>query len=51
LGAGLGLLVGYAVDRNFNMEEVGYFSMLFIFGGLGLLVAYLVEEKKTKRES
>jgi hypothetical protein len=31
------------------MQEVAYFSMLFIFGGLGLGAAYLVEEKKNKQ--
>lgn len=46
IGAGLGLLMGYFLDRTFDMEEVAYFSMLFIFGGLGLGAAYLIEEKK-----
>lgn len=48
IGVGLGFLLGYFLDRNFNMQETGYFSMLFIFGGLGLGGAYLVEEKKNK---
>ncbi|MEO7991239.1 MAG: DUF6249 domain-containing protein [Chryseolinea sp.] len=46
IGAGLGLLMGYFLDSTFDMEEVAYFSMLFIFGGLGLGAAYLIEEKK-----
>lgn len=46
IGAGLGLLMGYFLDRAFDMEEVAYFSMLFIFGGLGLGGAYIIEEKK-----
>lgn len=50
VGAGLGLLIGYALDRTYDMEEVGYFSMLLIFGGLGLLLAYVVEDKKSKKE-
>ena len=50
IGAGLGLLVAYFLDRAYNMEEVAYFSMLFIFGGMGLGAAYLVEEKKIKEE-
>jgi len=50
MGAGLGFLIGYFLDRAYNMEEVAYFSMLFIFGGLGLGAAYLVEEKKLKEE-
>lgn len=47
-GAGLGLLMGYWLDSAFDMEEVAYFSMILIFGGLGLGIAYLVEEKKNK---
>jgi hypothetical protein len=50
IGAGTGLLIAYFLDRAYNMEEVAYFSMLFIFGGLGLGAAYLVEEKKIKEE-
>lgn len=50
IGAGIGLLIAYFLDRAYNMEEVAYFSMLFIFGGLGLGGAYLVEEKKIKEE-
>jgi hypothetical protein len=30
------------------MGDVAYFSMIFIFGGLGLGLAYLIEEKKSK---
>ena len=51
IGAGLGLLMGHILERNLNMEEeVAYFSMVLIFGGLGLGAAYLVEEKKIKEE-
>jgi hypothetical protein len=46
IGVGCGFLIGYALDRAFDMEEVGYFSMLFICGGIGLGLAYMVEEKK-----
>lgn len=49
IGAGIGLLFGYWLDQTFDMEEVGYFSMLFIFGGLGLGIAYLIEEKKQRK--
>ncbi len=48
IGAGVGLLLGYSLDRMFDMEEVAYFSMLFIFGGIGLGLAYLIEDKKSK---
>jgi len=50
IGAGLGLLMGYWLDRSFNMEEVGYFAMLFIFGGVGLGIAYLIEEKNNRKK-
>ncbi|MCA6378570.1 MAG: hypothetical protein IM606_01545 [Cytophagales bacterium] len=50
VGAGLGLLIGYSLDRAFDMEEVAYFSMIFIFGGLGLGLAYLIEERKSRNE-
>jgi hypothetical protein len=48
IGIGTGFLLGYFLDRSFDMEEVGYFSMLFIFGGIGLGTAYVIEEKKAK---
>lgn len=50
VGFGLGLLMGYFLDEVFRMEEVGYFAMLFIFGGLGLGLAYIIEERKLKNK-
>ena len=50
IGGGVGLLLGHYLDRTFDMEEVGYFSMLFICGGLGLGASYLIEERKIKAE-
>ena len=50
IGGGIGLLMGYWLDRAFDMEEVAYFSMRFIFGGLGLGLAYLIEEKKAREK-
>src|SRR5687768_282876 len=50
IGAGVGLLLGDVLDRNYHMEEVAYFSMLFICGGIGLGASYLIEEKKLKAE-
>ena len=49
IGAGSGLLFGYFLDRAWDMQEVAYFSMIFIFGGIGLGLAYLIEEKKMKK--
>lgn len=47
IGCGIGLLLGHWLDRAFDMEEVAYFSMLFIFGGAGLGMAYVIESKKS----
>ena len=50
IGAGTGLLFAYFLDRAWDMEEVAYFSMLFIFGGLGLGLAYIIEERKNSKK-
>jgi uncharacterized membrane protein YeaQ/YmgE (transglycosylase-associated protein family) len=50
IGGGVGLLLGHFLDRTFDMEEVAYFSMLFICGGIGLGASYLIEEKKIKSD-
>lgn len=49
MGVGLGILMGSILENKFALEEeVAYFSMLFIFGGIGLGLAYLIEEKHNK---
>lgn len=48
MGVGIGLLMGYWLDRVFDMEEVAYFSMFFLFGGAGLGIAYIIEERNAK---
>ena len=50
MGAGTGLLLAYFLDRAWDMEEVAYFSMLFICGGLGLGIAYIIEERKQAKK-
>ncbi len=49
IGSGMGLLFGYFLDRAWGMEEVAYFSMIFIFGGVGLGIAYFIDEKKMQQ--
>ena len=49
IGIGIGFLMGYWLDRTFDMEETGYFSMLFIFGGIGLGISYFFEDKRTEK--
>ncbi|MBS1507865.1 MAG: hypothetical protein JSS79_14590 [Bacteroidetes bacterium] len=50
IGSGVGLLLGHWLDRQWGADEVGYFSMLFICGGIGLGLAYLIEERKAKKK-
>ncbi|NAS12145.1 DUF6249 domain-containing protein [Poritiphilus flavus] len=48
VGIGVGILMGYLVDRIFNPEDssVFYFAFIFLFGGLGLILNYKIEPKK-----
>jgi hypothetical protein len=52
IGVGFGFLGGQiweALTSSFGHDPLPYFTMIFIFGGLGLLIAYLIEEKKDKQ--
>ena len=47
IGLSLGLLLGRILEVYgvFNhAEEVGYFSMLFLFGGIALVISYFIEK-------
>ncbi|MEJ1237684.1 DUF6249 domain-containing protein [Chryseolinea sp. T2] len=48
IGAGIGLLLGYALDSATYMDEVAYFSMLFVCGGAGLGLSYIIEERRAR---
>ena len=50
IGIGLGFLVGYFIDANTRMDEMSYFSMLFLFGGIGLIVAYTIQQKRIQNK-
>jgi len=58
IGAGFGLFLAYILDntafsRMGQMNDGGntaiYFSLIALFGGLGLLVSYLVEKKEAEK--
>jgi len=49
LGAGLGLLLAYFIDRGMGPRhdnEAIYFALIAIGGGLGLIGSYAVEKKE-----
>jgi len=59
IGVGIGLLVGFFIefmatnaimnnDYNWRVQMI-YFASVAIFGGLGLLVAYFIERKQSKK--
>lgn len=46
-GLAIGLLLGNLLEAYTSMRpEVAYFSMIFLFGGLGLVIYYGIEKKK-----
>ena len=49
VGVALGILVGSLIDEYTTLpEEVGYFSMIFLFGGLALIANSILENKKNQ---
>ncbi len=46
-GLAIGLLFGNLLEAYTTMRhEVAYFSMIFLFGGLGLIIYYFIEKKR-----
>jgi hypothetical protein len=49
IGFGVGLLMGSLLESIINIDsDVAHFSMIFIFGGLGLLTSYFYQMKLDK---
>ena len=49
IGIALGILLGNFVARHFDVPREGAFiAMIFLFGGISLLVSYLIELKNIK---
>ncbi len=50
IGFGIGLLMGSLIESLTNINgEVAHFSMIFIFGGLGLLASYFYQMSLNKK--
>jgi len=53
IGAGLGLFIAFLLDRlafksdYYDSNPAIFFSMIAIFGGLGLFASYRIEKKET----
>ncbi len=46
VGIGLGIITGDILAKSSSLEEAAaYFSMIFIFGGISLLIYYLIQRK------
>ena len=51
IGVAVGILIGNILDATTVLEEeVSYFSMIFLFGGLALLVSYFIEKIQNRKE-
>jgi hypothetical protein len=49
IGISLGLLFGYILEKNVDIHEpVAYLSMMFLFGGIALVVGNLIKMGKDK---
>ena len=52
IGVGIGLVAGNMLDAYTTLnDEVCYFSMIFLFGGMGLLAGYKLAEQKEKENN
>ncbi len=51
IGVAVGILVGNILDATTVLEEeVSYFSMIFLFGGIALVISYFLEKYQGKKE-
>lgn len=52
VGAGFGFFVGYFLEKYAGMDDVmAYISMLLLFGGAGLITAYILQQKRLKNKA
>jgi predicted MFS family arabinose efflux permease len=51
IGIAVGILLGNLISESSSMqEEVAYFSMTFICGGISLLIYYMITKKQAKED-
>ena len=50
-GLGIGLFIGSLLDEYTSLpDEPGYFAATLVFGGLGLILAFLIQKKADSKE-
>lgn len=51
IGVAAGILLGNILEATTCLEEeVAYFSMIFLFGGIALVVSYFLEKQHSKED-
>lgn len=45
IGIALGILAGYFLSEGGMKEEPAYFSMIFLFGGIALVISFFLQKK------
>lgn len=49
IGIGIGVFIANVLTVTTNLEkEVAYFSMIFLFGGISLVIHHIIDQKKLK---
>ena len=49
IGIAIGIVAGYFLEQAGMNNVAAYFSMIFLFGGIGLVVSYLLQGKLDKK--
>ena len=51
IGIAIGFLMGEIIANNTRIDEgIAYLSMIFLFGGLGLVIYYFIARKHVRKE-
>jgi hypothetical protein len=49
IGIAIGIMLGNFVSRHFDVpHDAAFISMMFLFGGIGLIISYLIERRTGK---
>jgi len=45
IGIAIGIVAGYFLNQGGMQEEPAYFSMIFLFGGIALVISFFLQKK------